>query len=356
MIALTGSKPQNNFPIETSISRDIKTPLADYSPQPAPAQTTPPPPPQMSGFQFVKRELAHGSCGSYLIPGFSLSLDGSETCSVDDNALMFGACTKGISDARKCGWAGACVDAHLCSTACGRTSVPNISVTTCGGSINPYCAMWYLVSEIYLYTSILCSNSQSWLSWDAILVTTVSVDDSNRLTTNIGGAVETSTGTEDPTSTSTDPSETSNSTIGTNSQDNGRSPAVLAGAISGALGGAAILVALVWFLRRHHQPKKRASRALAYDPADSSDAPEPPHVIGSNHESSARHSTGGPGQGHQMGYADSPLGSPNLDNGSIHKGGIRSSSVTSPNGQSTHAKTPVYEMHADAIGPKELPA
>ncbi|KAA8568245.1 hypothetical protein EYC84_008625 [Monilinia fructicola] len=56
-----------------------------------------------------------------------------------------------------------------------------------------------------------------------------------------------------------------------------------------------------------------------------------PHVMGSRHEGSVHCSigspqlTGGPSLGAQMGYVDSPLGSPEIGDGSIYKGGVRSS-------------------------------
>lgn len=86
--------------------------------------------------------------------------------------------------------------------------------------------------------------------------------------------------------------------------------------------------------------------------------------MGSRHEGSVHCSigspqlTGGPSLGAQMGYVDSPLGSPEIGDGSIYKGGVRSSvtSPISPLAPSLHGEDPVFEMHADAIGPAELPA
>lgn len=70
------------------------------------------------------------SCGNYQIPNFDLKLYPGDTCLVDENGLMFGTCYSGISDPRSCGWAGVCVDQRACTSSCGRTSVPNIGVTT----------------------------------------------------------------------------------------------------------------------------------------------------------------------------------------------------------------------------------
>ncbi|KAJ8068964.1 hypothetical protein OCU04_002644 [Sclerotinia nivalis] len=374
-IALTGLKPQSPSPIQTSISKDIKTPTTGISLTKAPAPTSPPRKSVFPTFQVAKRQLYPESCGDYQIPGFSLELDSGQTCLVDENGLMFGACATRISDPNNCGWPEVCVDEHACTSSCGRTSVPNMSVTTCGGNGNgdgnDYCAMWYLVTETYVYTSITCSDRQSWQTWDATLVTAMSVNLATLFTTT--AATPTSTSTSASSSTLTisvaNPSgEGNSSTVDMSPQDSNHSLGAIMGGVFGGLGAVSILAGLSWFFHRRRESKKRASRALAYDPGhSSSDDPDPPNVIGSTHACFTHHSvrssklTGGPGQGyHEMGYMDSPLGSPNIDDGSIHNGGLRTSMVTTPGGapsvHSAYADNPVYEMHADAIGPAELPA
>ncbi|RAL64953.1 hypothetical protein DID88_001544 [Monilinia fructigena] len=152
--------------------------------------------------------------------------------------------------------------------------------------------------------------------------------------------------------------------LSTRSLQDSRSPALILGVVFGAICGLATIVALTWFLRHRHESQKRASRALAYDPAPSSDDPEAPHIMGSHHEGSVHCSigspqlTGIPGLGHQMGYVDTPLGSPGTGDGSIYKGGAISGFVSpvSPLVPSVHGEYPVFEMHADVIGPAELPA
>lgn len=126
-IALTGSKPQNSSPIRTSVSRYTKTHSTDYSLIVAPEPTSPP---HRSGFRLAKRQSIIQSCGNYQIPGFNLQLMNGQTCMVDENALMFGACSTAITDPRDCGWAEVCVDRHACTSSCGRISVPNMSITT----------------------------------------------------------------------------------------------------------------------------------------------------------------------------------------------------------------------------------
>lgn len=372
-IALTGLKPQSPSPIQTSVSKDIQTPTTSNSPTKSPAPTSPPRKTISPTFQIAKRQSYPESCGDYQIPGFSLQLDPRQTCLVDENGLMFGACATRISDPNNCGWAEVCVDHHACTSSCGRTSVPNLSVTTCGGSGdgNDYCAFWYLVTETYIFTSITCSDRQSWQTWDATLVTSMSVNLATLFTTTAAASTSTSTSTPASSSTLTISvanisGEGNSSTVYSSPHNSNHSLGAIIGGAVGGLGAVLILAGLAWFLHRRIESKKRASRALAFDPGhSSSDDSDPPNVIGppladSTHRF-VRSSklTGGPGQGyHGTSYMDSPLGSPNID-GSIHNGGLRTSMVTIPGGapsvHSAYADTPVYEMHADAIGPAELP-
>ncbi|CAD6444180.1 64f41ffa-722a-4e75-b546-f1596865c774 [Sclerotinia trifoliorum] len=370
-VALTGLKPQSLSPIQTSITEDIKTPTTGTSLTKSPTPTSPPRKAIFPTFQVAKRESYPESCGDYEIPGFSLELDSGQTCLVDENGLMFGACATRISDPNNCGWAEICVDRHACTSSCGRTSVPNLSVTTCGGNRdgNDYCAMWYLVTETYIYTSITCSDRQSWQTWDATLVTSMSVNLATLFTTT--AAAPTSTSKSEISSTLTISvanvsGEGNSSTVYSGPHDSNHSLGAIIGGVVGGLGAVSILAGLAWFFHRRMESEKRASRALAFDPGhSSSDDPDPPNVIGST-QAGSHHSvrssklTGGPGQGYpRMSYVDSPLGSPNID-GSIHNGGIRTSMVTTPGGapsvHSAYADNPVHEMHADTIGPAELQA
>lgn len=129
-IALTGLMPQILSPTQTPISKDIKTSIKDVSLKKAPAPTTPPHKPVFPTFQISKRQQGVESCGDYQIPGFNLQLNSGETCLVDENGLMFGVCSTRITDPNNCGWADVCVDDYACTSSCGRTSIPNQSVTT----------------------------------------------------------------------------------------------------------------------------------------------------------------------------------------------------------------------------------
>lgn len=242
--------------------------------------------------------------------------------------------------------------------------------------------MWYLVSETYVYTSMTCSDQQSWQTWDATLMTTLSVTlDSQPSTSSESRTLEATSSASSSSSilniSAGQPSGNSNSSGDANPQDSNHSLGVIMGGVFGGIGAVSILAGLAWFFHRRIESKKRAGRALAYDPADSSsDDPEPPNIIGSPHTASVHCSvkssklTGGLSQGHpQMGYTDSPLGSPNIDGDSIHIGGLLTPTAMTPGAapsvHSTHADQPVYEMHADnpayevhgdSIGPAELPA
>ncbi|KAF7959645.1 hypothetical protein EAE96_001260 [Botrytis aclada] len=391
-IALTGFKHKNPSPTRTSVSTSIKVSTR------APAPTTPPQKLHFPTFQVAKRTVVD-SCGNYEIPNFNLELYNGDTCVVDENGLMFGVCYTGISDPRDCGWPGVCVDEHACTSSCGRTTVPNISSTTCGGNNDglDYCAMWYLVSDTYVYTSITCSDKQSWQTWDATLVTPISVDFSSIFSTSTATS-ETSETTKQPTPTLSSkrsstltisigsPSDEGNNTVDTDSPGSNHSLGAIIGGIVGGIGAVTILGVLVWFFHHRRESKKRASRALAYDPGhSSSDDQSLPNAMSAVQAGSVHHSVRSskpprsPGQGYvPTGYVDSPLGSPNIDDASIHTGGILTPSAMSPsmspsfmapgNAQSMHsayADQPVYEMHADQvvhempadpIGPKELPA
>ncbi|ESZ94171.1 hypothetical protein SBOR_5449 [Sclerotinia borealis F-4128] len=360
-IALTGSRPRDPSAVQTSPPKNNEALMKDFSTTKAPAPTRPPRGPE---FHLAKRQSYVQSCGNYQIPGFSLKLNMGQTCLVDENGLMFGDCSNRITDGNDCGWAEVCVDSHACVSSCGRTSVPNLSVTTCGGNGNEYCAMWYLVSETYIYTSIMCSDSQSWLTFDATYVTTLS-DDFNGYTYDPSEATPASTSSTLTISVG-NPSATGNGTSDTNLDSSHSLGAIMGGAFGG-LGAVTICCGLLWFYHRHRESKKRASRALAYDPAhSSSDDPEPPNVIGSGHPSSIHHSirspqsVGSPAQGYPMSYMESPLRSPNLEDGSVHTGGIRTprvlTPVLAPSVSEMFVEDPVYELHTDPIGPSELPA
>ncbi|TGO63370.1 hypothetical protein BCON_0013g00140 [Botryotinia convoluta] len=392
-IALTGFKHKNLSPTKTSISSSITVSTR------APAPTTPPQKVDFPTFQVVKRATVVESCGDYQIPNFDLELYNGETCQVDENGLMFGICYTGISDPRNCGWPGVCVDKHACTSSCGRTSVPNIGVTTCGENKDgmDYCAMWYLVSDTYVYTSITCSDKQSWKTWEATLVTPISVDLATYFSTTTATS-ETSETSATPTPTMSSkssstltisigsPTDEGNSTVDTDSPDSNHSLGAIIGGIVGGIGAVSILGVLAWFFHHRRESKKRASRALAYDPGhSSSEDHDLPNAMSATQAKSVHHSVrsskppGSPSQGYvPTGYTDSPLGSPNIDNGSIHTGGILTPSAMSPSmspsfmvpsdAQSMHsayADQPLYEMHtdqivhempADPIGPKELPA
>ncbi|KAF5877615.1 uncharacterized protein Bfra_001982 [Botrytis fragariae] len=392
-IALTGFKYKSPSPTKTSISSSIKVSTK------APAPTTPPQKVDFPTFQVVKRETVVESCGNYQIPNFDLELYSGESCDVDEYGLMFGVCYAGISDPRSCGWPGVCVDKHACTSSCGRTSVPNISVTTCGGTNdgNDYCAMWYLVSDTYVYTSILCSDKQSWQTWEATFVTPISVDlvtyfSTTTITPEKSETSATPTTTMSSKSSSTltisigSPTDEGNSAADTDSPNSNHSLGAIIGGILGGIGAVSILGFLAWFFHHRRESKKRASRALAYDPGhSSSEDHDLPNAVSATQAESVHHSVrsskppGSPSQGYvPTGYTDSPLGSPNIDNGSIHTGGILTPSAMSPSmspsfmvpgdAQSMHsayADQPLYEMHADQIvhempadpiGPKELPA
>ncbi|KAF7909800.1 uncharacterized protein EAF01_003518 [Botrytis porri] len=383
-IALTGFKHKSPSPTKTSISSSLKVSTR------APAPTTPPPKPHFPTFQVVKRETVVESCGNYQIPNFDLELFIGDTCLVDENGLMFGTCYTGISDPRSCGWPGVCVDEHACTSSCGRTSVPNISATTCGGNDdgNDYCAMWYLVSDTYVYTSITCSDKQSWKTWEATFVTPISVDLATYFSTTTARS-ETSETSATPTPTVSSkissiltisigsPTDEGNSTVDTYSPDSIHSLGAIIGGIFGGIGVVSILGVLVWLFHRRRESNKRASRALAYDPGhSSSEDHDLPNAMSAIQAESVHHSVrsskppGSPSQGYvPTGYTDSPLGSPNIDNGSIHTGGILTPSAMSPSmspsfmalgdAQSMHsayADQPLYEMPADPIRPRELPA
>ncbi|KAF7899631.1 hypothetical protein EAF00_003967 [Botryotinia globosa] len=392
-IALTGFKHKNPSPTKTSISSSIK--VSTRTPEP----TTPPQKPDFPTFHVVKRVTVVESCGNYQIPNFDLELYPRDVCLVDENGLMFGTCQTGILDPRSCGWAGVCVDKHACTSSCGRTSVPNIGVTTCGDNEdgNDYCAMWYLVSESYIYTSIICSDKQSWKTWDATLVTPISVDlATNFQTTTATSETSKTSATPTPTMSSKSsstltisigsPSGEGNGTVDTDPPDSNHSLGAIIGGILGGIGAVSILGFLAWFFHHRRESKKRASRALAYDPGNSSSEDHDlPNAMSATQAESVHHSIrsskppGSPSQRYiPTGYTDSPLGSPSVDNGSIHTGGILTPSAMSPSmspsfmapgdAQSMHsayADRPLYEMHADQIvhempadpiGPKELPA
>ncbi|TGO73594.1 hypothetical protein BELL_0348g00090 [Botrytis elliptica] len=393
-IALTGFKHKNPSPTKTSISSSIKVSTR------APAPTTPPQKPDFPTFHVVKRVTVVESCGNYQIPDFDLELYPGDVCQVDENGLMFGTCHAGISDPRSCGWPGVCVDDYACISSCGRTSVPNMRVTTCGGNEdgNDFCAMRYLVSDTYVYTSITCSDKQSWKTWEATFVTPISIDFDTLFSSTTTATSETSKTTATPTPTMSSksssiltislvsPTGEGNSTVDTDSPDSNHSLGAIIGGIVGGIGAVSILGVLVWIFHHRRESKKRASRALAYDPGhSSSEDHDLPNAMSATQAESVRHSVrsskppGSPSQGYvPTGYTDSPLGSPNIDNGSIHTGGMLTPSAMSPSmrpsfmvpgdAQSMHsayADQPLHEMHADQIvhempadpiGPRELPA
>ncbi|EMR90475.1 hypothetical protein BcDW1_898 [Botrytis cinerea BcDW1] len=395
-IALTGFKLKNSSPTKTSISTSIKVSTG------APAPTTPPKKLGYPKFQVAKRITVVESCGNYQIPNFDLELYDGETCQVDENGLMFGVCFADMSNPTECGWPGVCVDSHACTSSCGRTTVPNIDATTCGQHKdgNDYCAMWYLVSDTYVYTSITCSDKQSWQTWDATFVTPISVD----LATNFPTTSTTSTTPETSETSATpestlpskssstltisigSPSDEGDNTVNTDSSNSNHSLGAIIGGIVGGIGAVSILGVLAWFFHRRRESKKRASRALAFDPGhSSSDDHVPPNAMSATQAGSVHHSIrsskppGSPNQAYvPTGYVDSPLASPKIDDGSIHTGGILTPSAMSPSMSpslmvpgdapsihSAYADQPVFEMHADQvihempadpIGPKELPA
>lgn len=259
--------------------------------------------------------------------------------------------------------------------------------------------MWYLVSGTYVYTSITCSDKQSWKTWDATFVTPISVDLATNFptTTATSETSKTSKTSATPTPTMTSktsstltisigsPSGEGNSTVDTDSLDSNHSLGAIIGGILGGIGAVSTLGFLAWFFQHRRESKKRASRALAYDPGNSSSEDHDlPNAMSATQAESVHHSVrsskppGSPSQGYvSTGYTDSPLGSPNIDNGSIHTGGILTPSAMSPSmspsfmvpgdAQSMHsayADRPLHEMHADQIvhempadpiGPRELP-
>lgn len=242
--------------------------------------------------------------------------------------------------------------------------------------------MWYIISDTYIYTSITCSDTQSWSSFDAILVTTLSedlTDQNSQLTpapTSTSTLLSTQTGPSTLTISVGHPGSTGNDTLNPDVQDSGRSLGTIMGAVFGSLGAVALMGFVLWFCHRRMQSKKRAERALAYDPANtSSDDHVSTNILGSPYTGSARHPTrsgqltGDPAQVHEMNFMDSPLGSPNIEDGSIHQGGIRNpklmSPIPAPSVHSMRTDPPVYEMHsdqaryemhADTNRPIELPA